>query len=393
MVTNSGDSTAERLEARLTERLPDLLGEVRDLLADGWPDYAEFLDADTGDVQAGAGLFLHRLLLLATQAPGTPAREAGEPGVQPLFEQIGRRQWEVGHDLTRLLTAYQLGARVAWRHVAAAAGEVDVSREVVGALAEAVFDFVNHLSQASARGYVLAQQEDSRERNRHRDDLVALLLSERASMAAIHAAAGLARWPVPQTAAVVLVDRSGPGVQELMSRLDSYALPLRQGDLTGAVVPDPAGARRGVLAQELTGTGAVVGVGVPLASLGRTLTSTRITLRLRTAGLVTDDPAFVEDHLDTVIVHRDDGMLAFLGDRVLAPLEGLSEGARRRLTDTLTAWLLHQGDRAAMARQLGVHPQTVSYRLGRLRELFGDRLDSPRERLRLLLALGWSQNG
>ncbi|MDH2414476.1 helix-turn-helix domain-containing protein [Nocardioides sp. CER19] len=383
----------ELLERRLTERLPELLGEVRDLLADGWPDYAEFLDGDTGSVQEGAGLFVHRLLLLATRPPGASDQEASEPGVQSLFEQIGRRQWEVGHDLTRLLTAYQLGARVAWRYVATTADEVDVSREVVGALAEAVFDFVSRLSQASARGFVLAQQEDSRDRDRHRDELVGLLLSERASMEAIRSAAARAKWPLPATAAIVLVDGSGPGVPELMSRLDSYALPVRQVDLTGAVVPDPGGARRALLAQELAGTGAVVGVNVPVGLLGRTLTGARITLRLRSSGVVADDPVFVDDHLDTVIVHRDGGMLTFLGERVLAPLDGLSDGARARLTQTLTAWLVHQGDRAAMAEQLGVHPQTVSYRLGRLRELFGDRLDSPRERLRLLLALGWSQVG
>jgi hypothetical protein len=47
------------------------------------------------------------------------------------------------------------------------------------------------------------------------------------------------------------------------------------------------------------------------------------------------------------------------------------------------------GNRRAVSEELGVHPQTVRYRLGRVRELFGPVLDDPAARLRLLLALGW----
>jgi DNA-binding PucR family transcriptional regulator len=38
---------------------------------------------------------------------------------------------------------------------------------------------------------------------------------------------------------------------------------------------------------------------------------------------------------------------------------------------------------------LHVHPQTVRYRVGQLRTLFGPALDDPRTRLRLMLALCW----
>ncbi len=42
---------------------------------------------------------------------------------------------------------------------------------------------------------------------------------------------------------------------------------------------------------------------------------------------------------------------------------------------------------AAMARALHLHPQTVRYRLTRLRELLGDALDDPDARFELELAL------
>ena len=40
-----------------------------------------------------------------------------------------------------------------------------------------------------------------------------------------------------------------------------------------------------------------------------------------------------------------------------------------------------------MSAELFVHPQTVSYRLKRLRELLGDDLDDPAARFELLLVL------
>jgi len=45
------------------------------------------------------------------------------------------------------------------------------------------------------------------------------------------------------------------------------------------------------------------------------------------------------------------------------------------------------GGLQAVAEQLHVHPQTVRYRLARLRELFGTRLDDPDGRFELELAL------
>jgi DNA-binding PucR family transcriptional regulator len=48
-----------------------------------------------------------------------------------------------------------------------------------------------------------------------------------------------------------------------------------------------------------------------------------------------------------------------------------------KLTETLRAWLLHQGRRDEIAAALFVHPQTVRYRLGQLRELYGESLEDP----------------
>jgi len=75
---------------------------------------------------------------------------------------------------------------------------------------------------------------------------------------------------------------------------------------------------------------------------------------------------------------------------VLAPLDGMRASTREKLEETLRAWLLHQGRREDVAASLFVHPQTVRYRMGQLRDAFGDRLEDPDEVLALVLALGRS---
>jgi DNA-binding PucR family transcriptional regulator len=77
-----------------------------------------------------------------------------------------------------------------------------------------------------------------------------------------------------------------------------------------------------------------------------------------------------------------------LARRRLAPLDAVhGETTRTNLTLTLAAWLRNPGQRKTIAHSLGVHPQTVRYRMVRLRELFGNVLDEPDQRFELELAL------
>jgi DNA-binding PucR family transcriptional regulator len=71
----------------------------------------------------------------------------------------------------------------------------------------------------------------------------------------------------------------------------------------------------------------------------------------------------------------------------LAPLLALPPTVRERAESTLRAWCGTHGDVTAAATLLGVHPQTVRYRLASLRDAFGDALDDPRSRLEIELAL------
>ena len=94
-----------------------------------------------------------------------------------------------------------------------------------------------------------------------------------------------------------------------------------------------------------------------------------------------------EEHLADLVLAADREAVADLRAQVLAPLDGLRPATRQKLGETLRAWLLHQGRRDDVAAALFVHPQTVRYRMGQLRELYGDRLDDPATVRDLTIAL------
>ena len=75
------------------------------------------------------------------------------------------------------------------------------------------------------------------------------------------------------------------------------------------------------------------------------------------------------------------------GRKALAPLAGERDATAAKLAETLRSWLLHHGRREDVAAELFVHPQTVRYRMTRLRELYGDRLRDPDWLLLLTVAL------
>ena len=94
-----------------------------------------------------------------------------------------------------------------------------------------------------------------------------------------------------------------------------------------------------------------------------------------------------DDHRLDLLLAADPRLTRDLAAARLAPLDGETDASRARLTETLSAWLDHQGRTERVAPALDVHPQTVRYRLSRLRDLFGDDLDDPAARRELSIAL------
>jgi DNA-binding PucR family transcriptional regulator len=127
---------------------------------------------------------------------------------------------------------------------------------------------------------------------------------------------------------------------------------------------------------------------VVAAEAHRSLRWAPIALELvRRDPLPSDRPTRVADHLATVVLLQDPGMARALVTQRLSAVETLPETERERLLETLGAWLAHQRHTPRIAAELHVHPQTVRYRIGKLRELLGDAIDTPDGRFELELAL------
>jgi hypothetical protein len=388
-VTGTTESGLRALVPTLTAELPQIIAEVVELIGQEWPDYAETIAQDVEDSLLIAETALLRLVTIAERLPRQRVQPpiTGRSDELEAFEEIGRLEWREGRSLAALLSAYRAGARVAWRRLAATAVERGLDSRSLTSLAEALFVFVEELSSASAHGYVDEQQATAAERERLRGHLADLLLSDRSDTSLVHAVAVRAGWPVPATAAPVLIDSEDDAAHAALRRLDPQCLPVQHFGLSGGILPDAdAPGRRAVIESTLRGCSAVIGSNVPLDQLPASLRVTEAAIRLASSGLLRGDPIFVTDHYDVIMVARDPWLLGQLRRQVLSPLDAVAPRVRQRLEDTLFAWLNATSDQQA-ADVLHVHPQTIRYRLRQLREVFGPALDDPESRRRLMLAL------
>jgi hypothetical protein len=314
--------------------------------------------------------------------------ELDRSGAERVYRELGRGEYRERRTLDALLEAYRLGARVSWRRVSGIAIEANVDRRTLALLADAVFAYIDSLSALSAEGYAAEQSAAAGEAERRRRRLARLMLEPSPDPDAIAAAAQEAGFKLPaQVAALAWRD----GGRRLRSRLPADALALEdEGEEGGvALLPDPgAPGLANRLGRAAAQTTAVLG---PTVATDRAATSAgraTVVLELIGAGLI-DVSGLVraDDHLAALSTHGDPGALGDLARVRLEPLDDETPASRTRLAETLRAWLDHQGEVARIASELHVHRQTVRYRLGRLRELFGDQLDDPQARFELALAL------
>jgi PucR-like helix-turn-helix protein len=395
--SSRGNASLTTLLPQLLADMPGLLDEVGGALARADPGYAEYLVRCREEVLPAARLAVQHMVDDAVEClDGTRSvssstlRRPEERAAMVLFEEVGRDQWRQGLPLRTLLSAYQLGGRVGWRRLSAVAVRAALPADELAALAEAAFRLLDQISAATIAGFVDEQTQSAAAREHLRDALAARLVSDRAGSASVQEAARAAGWPLPAQAAVVLVRTDDEEGRERLARLVPPGLFLRQPSLQGVIVPDPAGpGQRQRLVEALRGTTALVGPTVTLADLPESAQVTEAAARTLETRVQEESPLFVVEHLDALIVHRDRRLLSALRTDCLRPLEGAAPASRDALRQTLRSWLVQMGNRQAVAAELGVHPQTVRYRLGRLHELFGPALEDPDCRLRLLLALGW----
>ena len=403
--------------------LPSLADEIIAAIAREVPDYARAMEGEFGQVVRVA---IERALGRFIDLIEDPASDDGRG--RAAYVDLGRGEMRAGRSLEALLSAYRLGSRLAWRRFVEAGVAGGLDPGAIYALGEAIFAYIDELSAESAEGYAEEQSAAAGERQRLRRRLVRLLAQDAApSEETILAAAAAAAWPLPRTVAALVTapgeaadatevaggtasgaPASGgagsvgatPASPDEAAESDALAARLarRIGEeaigagierLAVVLVPDagaPARARR--LTAAAQGRPAALGPAVPLALAGLSVRRAVATHALLADGRLGERAfARAEEHLPALVIAADPALGAELAHQRLAPLQTLADGPRARLTETLRAWLDRPGQVQAVAAELGVHPQTVRYRVKQLRELFGDRLEDPEARFELGLAL------
>ena len=376
------DQPWQELPAEISAVLRPHIDAVADEMIDAVrtvPAYSRPLEGPFGEgIRAGVQEALNHFLA-EIEASGPVAR-------RDVYRLLGRGEMRAGRTLDSLLSAYRLGARVAWRRFAAIGVSAGLAPDTLYLLAESIFAYIDVLSSESAEGHALEQSVAAGQAQLYRRRLVRLLVREPPpEAAAAESAAREAGWALPRSLAVLAI--AGPNRDAVVSRLAPDVIAETIGELACAIVPDPDGpGRRGALARAVDEAGARAGLGIavgwPEAAVSLDRARSALALGDGEPGLIA-----ARDRAGELLLRADPVLGAELVRDALAPLNELTAGARARLTETLAVWLAEQGRPGVVATRLGIHPQTARYRIARLRDLFGERLDDADQRFWLEVAL------
>lgn len=368
--------------ARVIEpELPALRDEILGVIAEEVPEYARPLEGGFGrGLRLGVDEALRQFVALVEDP------DRGRAQSREVYRGLGRGEMREGRSLDSLQAAYRIGARLAWRRLADAGLRAGLAPDVLCSLADAIFAYIDELAADSVEGYAEAQQAAAGERERRRRLLLTALLDARFEVEGFGDAASGAGWDVPRRVALLACEPAD--LDRVTRRLPFDTLSGAFDELGCIVIRDPSGpGRRRELEAALDGHRAALGPVHPTAEARESWLRARSGMEAIRAGALPDGLCVVDEHLAAIAFFEARAPLRELASRRLQPLDALTPAARERMTATLKAYLDHRGNAPAMAEALHVHPQTVRYRLRKLRDLFGSALDDPEARFELETAV------
>lgn len=305
-----------------------------------------------------------------------------------MFRHLGWSEATAAESLEAMRAAFAIAMREAWCEVHRIAREQGLSAAVLGRLGDALFVVVGRLWVAVEVGHRDGRDAVDSGVVVARDQLVRHLLTgeERDDVERLGARAG---WPLPARSLVLCAD-----LPERMSTIeaqlsdggalvvveDSFFLVLCDerdrvrvlGEVRAVLDTSPIAVSPPAPPQYLTDA-------VRLAIRAHRLVGRNV---IPTQGII--DCA---DHEEALWLQSEPFLRDSMVKRLLAPLESQSPHRRQVLAMTLVIWLERHASAVAIGEQLGVHPQTVRYRLRQLDAMLGQRMKDPDSSLPMLLAL------
>lgn len=391
---------------RLSKEIPAEARGIFKAIRSGVPEYATIRDPALVNEILEMCAISPRIWYQALLSGRPPKADNLKP-----VEARARRRVHQGISLSALLHAYRAGFAVTWNVMLKEAGkDKDVREEVLFKVSPYLLYHVDLLGQAISQAYSQELQQHSRWRDRLRHELCGILYSnpedtagfrERAMALGLDASA-------PHVAFALRMGELNTAIVEHQTELDTVLLraaselgvdsesmlrtlrpghlllwlPVRQGEAVAGFEQRLVQHMTAII-ESACGVD-VVGIGLPGSgatgwrrSGDQALHAIEIGWRLQPAKRVF---CYSEVALEHAVMESPP--LAHLFQNLLERL-----GAEPMLLKTLRAFCDHGPHRKAVASALGIHPNTLVYRLERIESLLGGRLDDLRWMSQLHLAL------
>ena len=271
---------------------------------------------------------------------------------------------------------------------------------------DSVADFERFLAHHAVMVVALAQMRErvvAETERRLAGDVLALVLSGRID--GEETALRLAPFGISGDVAVLVMGVEDPqasedelarilaelGVAALVATVPTARRPLLCAVLAGVENPlELAAGARELLAGDGRPVRAAVSHSAPLQALRRSFHEARCALEVGALANGSTPAVASADDLGAyrllLSLQEDDGLRQYCDD-VLSPIERSRSGNGEELLRSLEAFLEHNGSWEAAARALFCHRHTLRYRISRIEELTGRRLDRVENRIEFWLAL------
>ncbi|MHB8509872.1 MAG: PucR family transcriptional regulator [Candidatus Dormibacteria bacterium] len=355
------------------------------------PAYTAITDPALRDDVIAVSAALVRAWLEMMSSGAAPSADALLP-----IQQGARRRAAQGIEMQAMLRAYRVGVRVMWHALTSSPDFRDpVLQGTVVQLAEWALDFADRVNNEVTAVYLDEMTHATREREHRRSALLNVILAGPGSDAAAEPGEldrphAIVVTRVPEDLDLAALERIGTTLE----KSGGAALwTVRHRSVIGAV-PYGSGATRAELLRRLAGMLPAEGIsGIGVGGNARGARETRQSYSeaveaLRVGPVLGDVDVAVYDYQRMApsisLLTRPDQARRFVAT-ALEPLGRLVEKAW--VLPTLEAYLARQGHTKEAAQLLGVHLNTVKYRLRELRESTGAVLLDGEMAGSLLLAL------
>ncbi|KWX20215.1 hypothetical protein AFM11_32200 [Mycolicibacterium wolinskyi] len=318
---------------------------------------------------------------------------SGSTDIAPA-QQVGRKRAQQGVPLAAVMSAYRVGIRYWWEQIGRKTQELALPSESLLIAGSELWQHQAEYTEALAAAYQEVATERSIERQHARSALVAGLLEGSLPV-------GISTWDaarmlkLPEAGNYVVVaiglDTIDPGIAKTEAALEAIGFPSAwrlEADAQVGLVALSAAARLTRL-QEILKHNSAHRIGISplydgIPPTGEGLRYARIALLAATDA----DQIVVFDHNPYAIAAVSDPQtMARYAQTVLGALNDLSTPDKTVLLETFRQWITAGGTVAETAELLFCHPNTVRYRLRRLKELTGRDIARPSDVAELWLAV------